>query len=559
MNVNLKQEKIPFKIAMDRVIEVLAKQIYQSPLALLRENTQNAFDAILLRKQLDNTFNPRIEITINPEEIQIHDNGIGMSRADLKNHFWQAGSSSKNTQAARDAGVVGTFGIGAMANFGIASELIVITEAFHNKERTQCRALRETLSASEDCIEVMSEDPIGEPGTLVIAKILPGQTINVAEATQYVQTFVEHLDIPVLINGNPVSQLPHSEAVSDVSESWRFTESGIQIDSELTADVELVGSKNGEVRISLRNICLSGQVLSGQLILRDGMGALRTFRSGFGLATVSVSTVYQFGGVADFLVLEPTAGREALSTDSMQFLQSLILKFDSFVSEHLGSKAESNANIQFMTWASQHGRYDLCGKLLVRKEPESVEMPLEEVKQYSQDTPIHFYSGTDQTIIEAHASEETPLFVVSRRNPRRQCELEYLRQFCHAGEVSDQPTIVSRKPASSWSLAESSFAFRLMSILEIDYFVKASVEFGAISHALPVLIDQSRRPIPIMLNPDSSTLSTIFELHHSDYEVFGGMVKDFARSVIFPPYFGYRPKQHETRCRGILKNHEKKT
>ncbi len=40
---------IPLYIDIRRVIEVLATQIYQSPLALLRENCQNAYDAILQR------------------------------------------------------------------------------------------------------------------------------------------------------------------------------------------------------------------------------------------------------------------------------------------------------------------------------------------------------------------------------------------------------------------------------------------------------------------------------------------------------------------------------
>jgi hypothetical protein len=34
-----------------------------------------------------------------------------MSRDDLRNHYWRAGSSSKNTADARAAGVVGTFGM----------------------------------------------------------------------------------------------------------------------------------------------------------------------------------------------------------------------------------------------------------------------------------------------------------------------------------------------------------------------------------------------------------------------------------------------------------------
>ena len=41
-----REKRITFKIEFSRILDLLADQIYQSPLALLRENTQNAFDAI---------------------------------------------------------------------------------------------------------------------------------------------------------------------------------------------------------------------------------------------------------------------------------------------------------------------------------------------------------------------------------------------------------------------------------------------------------------------------------------------------------------------------------
>ena len=122
-------EKIPFDIDISRVIEVLAAQIYPTPFALLRENVQNSFDAILLRQHLGHEFVARIDIVIEPRRVCVTDNGIGMSREELRKHFWRAGSSSKNTAEAREAGVVGTFGIGAMANFGLAEELRVETES----------------------------------------------------------------------------------------------------------------------------------------------------------------------------------------------------------------------------------------------------------------------------------------------------------------------------------------------------------------------------------------------------------------------------------------------
>ena len=139
------RDLVPFQIDTQRVIQLLAKQIYQSPLALLRENTQNAFDAVRQRLHIQPDFSPLIEITLTPETIVITDNGIGMTPDDLQKHYWTAGSSSKNNDAARSAGVVGTFGIGAMANFGIAARLIVETESAVSGEHTICRAERSKL------------------------------------------------------------------------------------------------------------------------------------------------------------------------------------------------------------------------------------------------------------------------------------------------------------------------------------------------------------------------------------------------------------------------------
>ncbi len=59
----------------------------------------------------------KIDVRLAGDTITITDNGIGMSEKVLRENFWKAGSSGKHSAAAKKAGVVGTFGIGAMANF----------------------------------------------------------------------------------------------------------------------------------------------------------------------------------------------------------------------------------------------------------------------------------------------------------------------------------------------------------------------------------------------------------------------------------------------------------
>ena len=546
-------EKIPFEVDISRVIEVLAKQIYQSPLALLRENTQNAFDALLLRRHRDSTFRPRITVSIAPELISIEDNGIGMSRDDLRRHFWRAGASSKNTPEARAAGVVGTFGIGAMANFGIASELVVATESLATGERTTCRAVRDTLSATEDCIEMAVEPATGSAGTTITASIVPEHRVNVPQAVEYVKQFVSFLPIDVSVNGDTVSGQDLTHAVALPGDSWQHQETACQLDGSFVADVSLQVAPTAEVWVLLENIRLAEREISGRVVLRQAVSAIRTFRSGFGLATVSVNSEYALGGVADLLVLEPTAGREALSTESMQLLQGLVSALDSFVSRTLATRPEANNSTSFMSWAVRHGRLDLCGNLRIRIEPEGRELALDDVQSRTQAGPMLAYAGSDRAMIDAHASEDAPLLILATRNPRRQCEVGYLQKFCRVDMVSDQPKVIERRSQASMSMAEAAVVFRLANVLESDYFLRAKLTFGKMSHGLPIWVDQTCRPPEIVLDPEASTLAVVIGLYRSDYPTFSSMTKDFVRSVIFPRVADLVPSSTRQGAEAFLK------
>ena len=526
-------KKIAFDIDISRMIEVLAAQIYPTPFALLRENVQNSFDAILLRRHLGQQFNARIDVTIEPHRIRVTDNGIGMSREDLRTHFWRAGSSSKNTEDARAAGVVGTFGIGAMANFGMAEELQVETESSHTHERTDCVAYRSTLSVTEDCISFETRSSTGSPGTSVTAVMQSDKAIHVAEAHSYISQFVAFLPIDVYVNSVKVSGQSIEDSVPTLAErTWSVSRREVDLGGGIKADVDLTGALNGEIRIVLYNIESGSQKLDGRMVLRQGIGNLRTYRSGFGLATTSVGSVYGFGGIADFLFLQPTAGRESLTTESMQLLQEIIARVDEFVSLHLSQRPESNASTPFIAWAAKRRRYDLCLNLRIRVEPGDT-LPLHVVKSQSERIPVLVYSGTDSATIK-HASEDRPIIMLARRSPRRDCEINYLRQYCKIEELSDELHVLERKSDLEMNIAEQALAFRLVSILSIDYFLESHIKFGTISHGVPVLVTKRNIPVEIFLDPTGATVQLMLELYEKEYTAFGHMVKDFARNMIFP-------------------------
>ena len=207
--MNSPEKRIAFKLELSRMLELLADQIYHSPLALLRENTQNAFDAIRLREVHDHEFKPIIQVTVEDEQIVVTDNGIGMTADEIATHFWHAGKSGKNTKDAQAAGVVGTFGIGAMANFGVADELVVESESIDDGRRTLSSARKSELSTEKESISIKSIDPKGEPGTTVQARLASTCRISTQEARAYLHEFVEFVDIPVLFNGEKLSGSNH--------------------------------------------------------------------------------------------------------------------------------------------------------------------------------------------------------------------------------------------------------------------------------------------------------------------------------------------------------------
>lgn len=545
--------KIPFDIDISRVIEVLAKQIYQSPLALLRENTQNAYDAILLRQQLEHEFIPQIQITISDEQVSISDNGIGMTVSDLQDHFWRAGSSGKNTPEAKAAGVVGTFGIGAMANFGIASELEVVTESAISGVRSKCKALRDSLSTKDDCITILPETSKGQPGTTVSAKLMIESSIDIGQAERYIQQFIKYLPTKVTLNGSLQSGKQLSEGVPTITPVWKQDILHCEIGPSVIADVSLQVSSNAEIRVALNNIEVSSSVYKGQIVLGQGVGAIQTFRSGFGLATVTVSSSYQFGGVADLIAFEPTAGREALSTQSMQLLQTIISELDGFVSKYLATHEEVNKSTSFMNWVMQNGCYNLCGMLKIRSEPGGNDILLEDIKTQTEKTSMLLYVGNDLSVISAHASEDKPLLVLATRNPRRKCELKYLNMFCKTDQISDQPKVIERKTSGQLKLSETALLFRLINILKTDYFIKIGVELGKMTHELPVLLDQSLNPPIITIDPDSSSCVVLLGLYETDYSAFGSMTKDFVRNIIFPKIQNIVPSSTRQGAAAFLK------
>ena len=525
------EKKIAFKIEFSRILSVLADQIYQSPLALLRENTQNAFDAVRMRESLDRNFEPAVEVRVDAQLVVVSDNGIGMTPEEIETNYWYAGRSGKNTEEARTAGVVGTFGIGAMANFGVAEVLSVESESAKTGQRTLSSVRKADLSTDTESISVIATEPTGVPGTTVTAQLAPDSGVSIQAAREYLREFVEFVDIPVYFNGELLSGVSHRAVLPSERYAWIEKSEGVSLAGVVTGDLELLGMASGELRVVLENVqSVTGLGRPGAVVLLQGRNAIRTLRSGFGLAVVGMRSIYNWGGVTDLSFLKPTAGREALDQSSHQQLQGIISALDGLASQIASKHQESFANDSFLQWVAATKKFALCGQLEVTPRPSGQPQVLANVVQIG---GVQYYGGRDEAVIGTYASEDQPLIVLSRRSPRRDCELGYL--LIHGiNQVDVTPKVEQEVTPGSLSLAQTALAIRVARILEEDYFLGADIRFGSISGGLPLLVTDTKIPAKIYLDPDSSNVAPLLALYNNDYSAFGPFTKDFVRTAIFP-------------------------
>ena len=544
------ERKIAFRVEFSRILELLADQIYQSPLALLRENAQNAFDAVRMREARGDQFAPEIHVVVDQEQIVVSDNGIGMTAHEIETNFWYAGKSGKNTEAARAAGVVGTFGIGAMANFGVADELSVESESAVTGERTVSSVRKSELSTETQSIAVRQASGRNRPGTEVRAQLSSECGVTVHEARSYLGEFVEFVDVPVIFNGEQLSGASHRAVLPSERHAWSHRQK-VTLAGLISGELELRGMASGELRVIVENVeSMPGIGKPGAMVLLQGTNAIRTLRSGFGLSTVAMTSWYQWGGVVDLGILKPTAGREALDASSNQVLQQIISELDNLVSPIAAEHKESFANDGFLQWIVATGQFALCGPLEVVPRPAGKPDALARLVKRS---GLKYYGGRDESVIQTYASEEEPLVVLSRRAPRRDCEIGYL-----AGkgvkEVDTTPRVKEELPVMRQSIAHWALASRVALVLEEDYFISVDIRFGAITGGLSVLVTSTSAPVAIYLDPESTSVAPLLALYRDDYSAFGPFVKDFVRSAIFPRVSGLVPSSTREGAEAFLRH-----
>jgi molecular chaperone HtpG len=248
--ITMTEHSHPIEVDLERILPILAREIYTSPYAFLRENVQNAFDAIRMQKYRENSAGlvreHRILITLDDNRLSISDTGIGMTKDDLARFFWSIGKSGKHTPEAKSAGVVGTFGIGGMANFGVCSRLEVTTRTHTADESVTSFAERSQLSAKENCVFYAPGPSAFEPGTTVTGTL--AQTITLDQVVAYLEPIVQFIDVAIHVGERVLSSKTFPTVTREDGGAYVVTSGPVH------ANVWIRAMQNGQAEVQVEGM-----------------------------------------------------------------------------------------------------------------------------------------------------------------------------------------------------------------------------------------------------------------------------------------------------------------
>jgi len=536
----MNEQSHPLIVHLQQILPLLAKEIYSTPLAFLRENVQNAFDAIRMQRYRERIANissslHSIEVIITGMEVTIKDTGIGMTAADMKKFYWSLGETGKATQEAKDAGVVGTFGIGGMANFGVADEVQLISRTNNNSPAVISSVRRDKLSTSEDCIFYSQDSTPGPQGTTVVAKL--SQPIQIETARSYLHSIVRYVDIPVFINGDRISE---EEPPWENPQRYHGGGQHSTTFSGSSGDISLAGSISidltGRPTVTFNQVNIGGKLVPCSGVLQPRAEALSTYRYGFKLADVGISSIYGLSGHIDCAVLRPTAGRDTLDTESKGLLQRCVEIVEKAITEVLSTTPELvDSNISLFRYVLNHGSYNLLQLATVRTYGLQERTPLGNIRELSQSSEAFYTVGQDPAIMEVFSKQGKVVVLLSTDNYRRRCEEEFLKRFCSAKVLDADIMAIREVPESELTEKEQGFLSGIEAILRVRY-----------------LLDFARvRPVELTRNavvwvPSGKTIPSILvwvDIRHPhirkliDYKGsrgYGALIDLFVRDYIFP-------------------------
>jgi molecular chaperone HtpG len=461
-------EGFPVKVDFRRILQTIAASIYDNQYAFLRENVQNAIDAIRIQALRDklSTNNPRyrVDVTIRGKTCSISDNGIGMTKDELANNFWTMGASGKTTEEARKAGCIGVFGIGGFANFGVCETLEVISRT------AKCLVSHHTSLSTVDfetdqfaLPEVRYDETAELSSRGTIVRGTAADPFDEDGLVKYLKQFVRFVPEQVFVQNELVSQEEIDEpqgTYRELTEIVNWKQDAVQVRFQLFADA----GHNLSARIHGLRIGEQRYKCKGYVRLVNGQ--LDVYKRGFRLCAVTVSSRIGITGSFDADILQPTAGRDTLDTRSQHLLNQIFGIIEAAAKPIILQNSDLLLNhIRLIPDFISAGSLDKLGLLRVSTLGNET-ITLEELRKLSKSGKRVFFthSGRATSAAEVLQTRGHVIVKISDNYQRRSAEVKYIQTYCNGEQFDNLIELLEEY--------ENLDAFEKAVLSELDYAIK---------------------------------------------------------------------------------------
>jgi molecular chaperone HtpG len=544
------EDSSAFEIGIDfeRILAAISKQIYETPLAFLRENVQNAVDAIRIQSLREN-LSPgneqyQIDVNITGNMCSIRDNGIGMTREHLRHYFWTIGASGKRNEEARAAGCVGMFGIGGFANLGVCDDLRVISQVEAATVGTETSLSEADIKSAKRGIPLVktSDSEMAAPRGTVILGHLRNEP-NLEELEQYLTEFVQFSQENVLFNGKLLSRRPllndedltHIDPVEGGSPS-RWRSNGIEIAGRL------LEGKRHSLCIELLGLQVDGIDVAMNGLLRFDHGPIDVFKRGFKLCATKIETLIGISGRIDCERLSPTAGRDSLDAESMSLLSRIFACLEWIaVSAILRSTDRIAQNSRIFPYIIRNGWFQHLGNQQVRL-ADGAEVTLESLKKKAEGGVVIYYGRHNkQALNQIMQARGNVVVLLSPEHNRQQAEIRYLEAYCKAKQF--EGIVECSEFYDDLTRFDLIFMSELETNIEANYDIPGiRIRAGKITEDIPVYVPDlgSSGIVDIFVDTKHPEVRKLEPLGFSP--LFYSMVAAFTREYLGPTLRAKSPK-----------------
>ena len=428
----------PAGLDFPSVLPLISRQIYDTPFAFLRENLQNALDAIRIQAYRDaqHPGDPdyQIEIVIEENVVTVVDNGIGMSPEELRQYYWTIGASGKRSTEAAAAGCVGTFGIGGFANFGVCDTLEVISQTEAEATGTLTRLSAEDIDRAGTAlprVTMLPSDRAAPRGTMIVGYLRNAPSVD--DLREYLTDFTRFLPTRVVFNGQLLPRVPfvaaaageNYEPITEGSQTWSH--------GRLAITGRLFEDRGHTLMVTLESLTVDGEAFPFVGTLRFEHGSVGFFKHGFQLCTMQVPSTIGLSGRLDSPCFSPTAGRDTVDAETAQLIGQITDTLEqTAIQVVLDDTDRLSQHTRIFGYLRNNNWIERLGNALVRLADGS-ETTLGALRKQASDGVTVFFGVTQKQALNQVMQARGHLVVLlSSDRQRQRAERAYLEQYCSA-------------------------------------------------------------------------------------------------------------------------------